>query len=294
MKKILLSLLISVASFGDGLIITTTNNAASIVKQLVGDKIKVESLTLGTQDPHYLSSKPSFTVKLSRADLLVSIGMELEDGWLPLVTKGARNPKILIGGSGRLVLSEYLKNPLEVPKDLSRSQGDVHAEGNPHFLLSPSRVINLLPAISERIIKLFPDLKDEVQKNTSVLNNHLEAVLKRMSSIRVHKEIIMYHKTLSYFLNDLGINVAGYLEPKPGIPPSAAHLLKIMKIIDEKKVQLVLVENYFSDEVAKKLKQKMNLTFIHIPVSVDGNEKVTDIVKLYDFLISSVENQGIN
>ncbi|EQC46848.1 metal ABC transporter substrate-binding protein [Bacteriovorax sp. Seq25_V] len=288
MNKFLIALLVSIATFGDGRIITTTNNAASIVKLLVGDKASVESLTLGPQDPHYLSSKPSFTVKLSRADLLISIGMELEEGWLPLVTKGARNPKILHGAKGSLVLGEYLKNPLEVPVNLSRAQGDVHAAGNPHFLLSPQRVLELLPVISTKLVETFPDLKEVVRVNRAKLETELQNIVREMKSVKFHKNIIMYHKTLSYFLNDMGIEVAGYLEPKPGIPPSAAHMLNIMKTIDEKNVKLVLVENYFSDSIARKLQEKKDVRIYHIPVAAEGVEKVTTIVDLYRYLLNIV------
>lgn len=278
-----------------GLVVTTTQNTKFLVDQLLFDKtsseIEVFAITKGAQDPHYLSAKPSYTVKLSKADMLISIGFGLEEGWLPLVIRSSRNPRLNDEDGAHLVLGDHLKNPIEIPTTLSRADGDIHPEGNPHFLQSPVRTLELLQVISKRLIRIYPERTSIIEVNLKNLSAQLEKIISKLRESNLSGlKVITYHKTLNYFFHDFGVVVVDYLEPKPGIPPSASHILQLMKKIDSQKIKLVLIENYYADEVSKKLKEKFpDLVVEKIAIEVNGDKETTDIFKLYEKILSVLE-----
>lgn len=293
MNKIILVFILSLTIKAQGLVVTTTQNVKYIVDQLLintNSNIEVFAVTKGAQDPHFLTAKPSYTVKLSRADLLISIGFGLEEGWLPLVQRSARNPKIMDEESGHLVLGHHISNPIEVPVNLTRADGDVHAEGNPHFTQSPIRVISLVEVIAKRLMKIYPDYTNKIQENSKSLITSLKGIVEKINSSKIAGvKLITYHKTLNYFFKDFNVDVVEYLEPKPGIPPSASHILKLIKVIEDQKIKLVLIENYYADEVSMKLKTRFpNLTIKRIAVEVGGDDKTKDLSGIYDSILAEL------
>jgi ABC-type Zn uptake system ZnuABC Zn-binding protein ZnuA len=277
-------------------VITTTTNAAALMKEVGGEHVDVTSLTTGTQDPHFVEAKPSFMIKVSRADLLVSIGLELELGWLPAILNGARNPNIMPGAKGSLVLGDKIK-PLEIVSGtISREHGDVHPDGNPHFMLDPIRVANLALVVADKLSEL--DTKnseyfqlrgkkysDKLQKSTKVWQDQI------LRSGR--KNIFTYHKTLTYFLARMSISSIGYIEPKPGVPPTPSHVLGLIKLAKKQNIDLIIVENYFEQSAAKRIaKDVKNAQVRSVPVAVGGATSVNSLDSLYEILISSlVANQ---
>lgn len=293
MNKIILVFILSLTIKAQGLVVTTTQNVKYIVDQLLintKSDIEVFAVTKGAQDPHFLTAKPSYTVKLSRADLLISIGFGLEEGWLPLVQRSARNPKIMDEESGHLVLGHFITNPIEVPDKLTRADGDVHAEGNPHFTQSPIRVISLVEVIATRLVKIYPNNANKIKENADAFIASLKNIVEKIKASKVDGvKLITYHKTLNYFFKDFNVDVVEYLEPKPGIPPSASHILKLIKIIEEQKIKLVLIENYYADEVSMKLKTRFpDLIIKRIAVEVGGDDKAKDLSSIYDSILAEL------
>ncbi len=271
-------------------IFTTTSNLADIVRIIGGDEVSVESLCKGIQDPHYLEAKPSYTFKLSKADLLVSIGLGLEEGWLPLVIRGSRNPNIREGEKGRLVASRAI-NLLEIEtSSISRSQGDVHPGGNPHFMLSPQRAIEVAQLIYLKLSDFNSAKKSVFHQRFKNFESKLNKKIKEWKGrIEKGKNVISYHKTLTYFYNDFGINNVDVLEPKPGIPPSASHILKIISKIKKENVKKIVIENYFDDTIAKRIKKDVSdVQIVVVPVAVGGKDGIIDIFSLYEYLVSNI------
>ncbi|EQC43028.1 periplasmic solute-binding family protein [Bacteriovorax sp. BSW11_IV] len=284
----LIALVLIVAFAGDNSlaklhIMTTTANLKSLVSEIAGDRAEVESFCLGPQDPHFLEAKPSYTLKASKADLLVSVGMDLEVGWLPLIIRGARNPKIREGQSGHLVLGHYV-DAIEKPHgEVSRADGDVHPEGNPHFMLSPKRVVKLAEVVSAKLTEIDPEGKEFFESNKIKFLKKIEPfVQKKISKI----EVVTHHKTLNYFLHDYGLDNSIYLEPKPGIPPSATHVLSVIEQAKVKKANIVLVENYFDQSAGQKVAKALDIKSYSVPVAVGGKEGISNLFDLYSDLFS--------
>jgi ABC-type Zn uptake system ZnuABC Zn-binding protein ZnuA len=274
-------------------VITTTTNLKSLVEAVGGDKVEVDSLSKGTQDPHYVEAKPSFTLKVSKADLLVSEGLGLEVGWLPLILRGARNPKLQSDDEGNFVAGNYIE-ALEKPTTaVTRADGDVHPEGNPHFLLDPANAITVAEKLKERLQKIDAASASEYEKNYKVFSQAMgDSLAKWKKRIKVGTKVVTYHKTLTYFYNRFGIDNVGLLEPKPGIPPSAKHILDVIKKASKEGVNLVLVENYFDPTVAHRVaKDVKNLRVEIAPVSVGGEPNISNLFDLYERLVSAFEKR---
>jgi len=274
-------------------VLTTTTNLKSLVEIIGGDNVNVESFCKGTQDPHYIEAKPSYTLKASKADLLVSIGLELEIGWLPLIIRGARNPKIRSGNKGSFVAGDYIETLERPTSGISRADGDVHPEGNPHFMLDPQNALIVAEKLKDKLKKMDPDNLIVYENNFNKFSDDLKSKLVIWKNrIKVGKKVITYHKTLTYFFHRFGIHNVSLLEPKPGVPPSASHILNVMSNAKKEGVKLVLVENYFDPTIANRVARDVDgLKVDLVPVSVDGEPKISNIFDLYERLVSSVEEK---
>jgi zinc/manganese transport system substrate-binding protein len=276
-------------------VVTTTVDLATIAGDVGGSLVSVESLGRGTQDPHFIEAKPSYMLKVNKADLVVSTGMELEIGWLPSILTGARNPKVNAGERGNLEVGPLVQ-PLEVPTgNISRADGDVHPAGNPHVTLDPIRAGEIGIAIAKRLGELDPPNAPTYDTNAKKLQGHLVEKTKgwaaRIKATGI-TQIVTYHKTLTYFLDRFNIANPAILEPKPGIPPTSGHIIDVIKIIKEKKIPLVLVENYFDATVTTKIKQEVpGLRAVTIPVSVGGAPGVNSLDDLYETIVKAIEGK---
>lgn len=286
-------LLLSLPSHAKLKILTTTTNLKSIVEAVGGDKVDVESFCKGTQDPHYIEAKPSYTMKAAKADLLVSVGLELEVGWLPLILRGSRNPKLRPGNEGSFVAGEFIETLEKPTSAISRADGDVHSEGNPHFLLDPANAVTIAEKLKDKLNKMDPENSNEYESNFKKFSGDMNAKLAGWKNrIKSGKKIITYHKTLTYFNHRFGIKNVSLLEPKPGVPPSASHILGVMKNAKKEGVKLALVENYFDPTVAHRVaKDVEGLKVDIVPVSVNGEPKISNLFDLYERLVSSVEEK---
>jgi zinc/manganese transport system substrate-binding protein len=232
-------------------------------------------------------------VKANHADLIVAVGLELEIGWLPSVIQGARNPKILKGQKGYLEVGP-LVDPLEVPKGhVSRAEGDVHPDGNPHVTLDPDRAGRIANVIGERLAELDPEHASDYQKNAKALQKRLNDKTKlwqhRIDATKI-KKIVTYHRTLTYFFDRFHLENPAFLEPKPGIPPTSGHIIEVIDIIKKQKIPLLLIENYFDPSIANRIKQEVpSIRSETVAVSVEGAPNIRRIDDLYENLVKAIE-----
>jgi zinc/manganese transport system substrate-binding protein len=276
-------------------VLTTQTDLRAIAKEVGQEFISAESIGRGTQDPHYIEAKPSFMVKANRADLLISIGLDLEIGWLPSIIRGARNPKIISGQKGYLEVGP-LVDPLEVQTgNITRAAGDVHPFGNPHVWLDPIRAGEIGVIIAMRLGELDPSHAPQFRENAKALQSRLQAKTKtwqeRIDRTGVTK-IVTYHKTLTYFLDRFKLQNPAILEPKPGIPPTSGHILKVMETMQTENIPLILVENFFDSSVTKKISaSNPTIRIATVAVSVDGANGILTMDDLFETLVKSIEGR---
>ena len=215
-------------------VVTTTEDIASLVRVVGGERVNVQSLSRGYQDTHFVQAKPSLMITVHKADLLIYQGLELEVGWLPLLIRGARNPKVSLGQPGNLDLSLSI-DPIEVPQGtLDRSMGDVHSFGNPHYNLAPSNIKPMLFMIADHLSELDPSHEAKFKSNRNNFVKRFDARLAEWKQRMIPfkgRQVVTFHRTWSYFLHDFGMQYIGTLEPVPGIQPSPSHLIRLSKLI---------------------------------------------------------------
>ncbi len=297
MKKILIFLLISsltpVTAFAKLNVLTTTTTLKSIAKSIGGKYVKVNSITKGTQDPHFVEAKPSYMVKARQADLIIAVGLDLEIGWLPNIIRGSRNPKIMDGGPGYFQASRFI-TPIQVQKGrVDRSKGDIHALGNPHFILDPLRTIKIAKALSKKFSKLDPNNEIYYNQNAKTFEKKINQKLlkwhKRIKQKGI-KKVVTYHKTLSYFLHRFGLKLSGEIETKPGVPPTIKYILSLMETIKKEKVSCILVESFFETNTAQRIKKNVPLQIKVIPTEVNATKKATNYEALIETIVASIES----
>lgn len=271
-------------------VITSTSTLAHLVETLGGENVDVQSLTAPKQDPHYVEAKPSYMVKLRQADLLISVGLGLEEGWIGLVRRGSKNPRLQLGKPGSLVTGNFIE-AIEVPEGkIDRSQGDIHPEGNPHFHLDPLRMEKVARVISQRMTELMPDKKGFFSKKlrefTTEISKKKKLWKERVLAAKVN-QVVTYHKSLNYFLNFFEIELAATIEPKPGVPPVAKHVSRLIQKIKKEKVNCILNENYFELAAAKRVQRELSAHIEVVPV-----EASKGYFDLMEQLVVAIENCG--
>ncbi len=268
-------------------VVTTTEDLAAIAREVGGDRVDVAFLAKGVQDPHFLEAKPSLMLKLSRADLFVQVGLELEQGWVPPLLLGARNGKIQSGAPGFVDASRGI-TPLEVPAGpIDRSAGDVHLQGNPHLWLDPMNGKQIARNIAEGLKRVDPKGKELYDRNLTQFSERIDTALPRWQARMKPFEgakVITYHNSWPYFLKRFGLAAAGYIEPKPGIPSSTSHLRELIELIPQEKVKVLLMEPYFSDQAPKFLAEKTGAKVVVLPPSVSASTGINDYFELFDHL----------
>jgi zinc/manganese transport system substrate-binding protein len=266
-------------------VVTATEDLASIAREVGGDKIKVESLSRGYQDPHFVEAKPSFVIKLHSADLLIAVGRELEIGWLPPLISQARNAKIQPGSAGYLDASLTVKI-LEMPTgQLTRAMGDVHPLGNPHYWLDPDNGRRIARAIQAKLSELdgadaasFAQHADAFDKKLAEAEKRWDAAMAPYKGLKV----VTYHRSWPNFAERFGLDVVGYVEPKPGIPPSPSHTLDLIREMKAKNVKLILVEPYFDMKTPNSVARETGAKVLEMTPSVGGEKGVDDYIALFD------------
>ncbi|OGC74447.1 MAG: hypothetical protein A2145_05830 [candidate division Zixibacteria bacterium RBG_16_40_9] len=272
-------------SWGKLKVVTTTQDLTSITRFIGGDKIEVFSITKGYQDPHFVEAKPSFLLKLRDADLLIAVGLELEITWLPVLVKDSRNSKLL-SSKGYLEVASGC-NILEKPTgQISRAAGDIHPFGNPHFWLDPNNGKIMAQSITNKLSELDP-------ANTNFFQSNLDNFVKRLAEKQKEWEnlitpyrgtkIVTYHNSWPNFAKYFGLEVIGYVEPKPGIPPSPSHTLELIQLMKSLNVKIILMEPYFDVKTPKSIADKTGAKVVVLPPSVGGEKEISDYFSLFDY-----------
>jgi zinc/manganese transport system substrate-binding protein len=291
-KNILLlfTLVFSTASLAKFNIFTCEPEWAALAHEIGGDKIKVFSATHGKQDPHFIQARPSLIAKIRKAGLLVCTGAELEIGWLPLLLRKSANGKIQPGQEGNFIATSFVKL-LDKPTQIDRSQGDVHASGNPHVQNDPRRMAEIAQKLSQRMQQLDSDNAQFYQQNT------VEFLLKWNTSIEKWQDqalplkgrkIIAHHKSWIYLSDWLGMDIIAYLEPKPGVAPTADHLSKLIKTSKAQKPDMIIYAAYQNPKSAKWLQKRTGIPAIELPFTIGGTKQASDLFGFMDDTINQL------
>ena len=266
-------------------VVTATMDLASLATEVGGDRVNVLSIAKGYQDPHFVEAKPSFLLNLRKADLLVVVGLELEIGWLPPLITQSGNPKIQAGASGYFDASRFAEI-LEIPAHVSRAMGDVHAQGNPHYWLDPENGLRVAGGLAKRFAEFNPGDAAYFQQRLADFKARLTASQKRWDDLMKPyrgRKVITYHQSWPNFMKRFGLQVAEYVEPRPGIPPSPAHVVELISLMKRQGVKLILVEPYFDLKTPQSLARETGGQVVVLMPSVGGNNDTGDYIKLFDY-----------
>src|SRR5438477_2160929 len=248
--SILAAMCVAAPAFAQGKlnVMTATEDLASICREVAGDRASVDSIARGYQDPHFVEAKPSFILKLQRADLLIVVGRELEIGWLPPLIQQSRNGKIQPGAEGYLDAS-LTAQILEIPTGtITRAMGDVHPFGNPHYWTDPENGKQIAKAVSDKLAQFRPNDRAVFEQRLTDFTSRLDAAEKRwLAMMAPYKgtKTVTYHRSFPNFAERFGLNIVGYVEPRPGIPPTPQHTLDLINEMKRQNVKIILVEPYF-------------------------------------------------
>jgi ABC-type Zn uptake system ZnuABC Zn-binding protein ZnuA len=280
-------------------VVTTTEDLASIVKEVGGDKVSVEPIARGYQDPHFVEPKPSFIIRLHNADLLVVVGRELEAAWLPALITQSRNSKIQPGAQGYLDAS-LTARILDIPAgQITRAMGDVHPLGNPHYWLHPDNGRRIAKAVQNRLTELSgSDAGYFAQRYADFDRRVADGEKRWKAAMAPYKglKIVTYHRSWTNFAEEFELDVVGYVEPKPGIPPSPSHTLALIQEMKRLGIKIILVEPYFDLKTPQAIARDTGATVIVMPPSVGGTKEVQNYIQLFDhnveLLASAIKKTG--
>ena len=273
-------------------VMTATEDLADLTRQVGGDKVKVESIARGYQDPHFVEAKPSFILKLHTADLLVVVGRELEIGWLPPLIQQSRNAKIQPGADGYLDASQVAEI-LDIPTgQITRAMGDVHPLGNPHYWLDPDNGRRIAKTIVEKLDKMSPADAAYFDGRYADFDKRIAEAEKRWDTMMAPYKglkIVTYHRSWPNFAKRFGFEVIGYVEPRPGIPPSPGHTIDLIAEMKRQNVKILLVEPYFDMKTPESIGRETGAKVLVMSPSVGGEKEITDYIKLFDYDLNLLE-----
>jgi zinc/manganese transport system substrate-binding protein len=269
-------------------VVTTTEGLAALTREVGGDRVQVESLSRGIQDPHFVDANPMLAVKLRNADLLVDVGLDLEIGWLPPLVNQSRNGDIQPGGPRRLTAASAVM-VLDVPTGpVSRAQGDLHPGGNPHFLTDPRRAAQVAGAIAARLSALDA-------RNAATYGQRAQELQKRLAAAEARwrgelapvkgRKLFTRHRTMTYFLDWSGLVSAGELEPRPGVPPPPSHLAELVGVAKREGVKAISVENFYDTKSAEVVARHAGAKIVQIPGDVGGEPRLDTYEKYLDVVV---------
>jgi zinc/manganese transport system substrate-binding protein len=273
-------------------IMTATTDLASLAQEIGGDRAEVESVARGYQDPHFVDPKPSFLLKLSKAELLIVVGLELEIGWLPPLITQSSNPRIQVGAPGYLDASRFAKI-LEIPTgQVTRAEGDVHPLGNPHYWLDPDNGLRIAKGIQNKLSEMRPnDAAYFAQRYDSFEQRLKQAEQQWLAQMKPYagRKVVTYHRSWPNFAEHFGLNVVGYVEPRPGIPPSPQHTVELIGQMKRDGVKVIMVEPYFDLKTPNAIARDTGGVVVVLMPSVGGEKEITDYFKLFDYDIAKLK-----
>jgi zinc/manganese transport system substrate-binding protein len=273
-------------------IMTATTDLAALAQEVGGDRVDVESIARGYQDPHFVEAKPSFLLKLRKADLLIVVGLELEIGWLPPLITQSSNPNIQVSAGGYLDASRFAKI-LEIPTgQVTRAEGDVHPQGNPHYWLDPDNGLRVAKGIADKLSEMRPSDAAYFAQRYGAFEQHLKQAdeqWKAQLKPYAGRKIVTYHRSWPNFAEHFGLNVVGYVEPRPGIPPSPSHTVDLIGQMKRDNVKVIVVEPYFDLKTPNAVARDTGGQVLVLTPSVGGEKEITDYFKLFDYDIAKLK-----
>jgi zinc/manganese transport system substrate-binding protein len=267
-------------------VVTSTTDLAALAQEVGGDRISVESIAKGYQDPHFVEAKPSFLLKLKNADLLIEVGLDLEIGWLPPLITQSGNPRIQVGAAGFLDASQFAEILDKPTGMITRAMGDVHPLGNPHYWLDPDNGRRIARGIAGKLGELDPADAGYFQQRFQDFDGRLTDAEKKWDAEMAPykgRKVVTYHTSWSNFAKHFGLVLAGFIEPRPGIPPTPQHTLEIINMMKRENVKLVMVEPYFDLKTPNSIGAATGAKVLVVLPSVGGEKQVTDYFKLFDY-----------
>lgn len=292
MKKIsIFSLLFfCISSFGSAdpiRVVTTTTDMKSIAEFIGGNKVSVTSIATGYQNPHFVDPKPSYIISLTKANLFVTVGLDLETGWSPQLLSSSRNTKIQKGMAGYVDASEGV-SLLQVPAAANRAEGDIHIYGNPHYWLDPLNGKKIARNIADGLERVDPSNKSFYEANLQSFINKIDVKLKewqgKMAAFKGAK-IIAYHNEWVYFEKRFGLQIVDFMEPKPGIPPTPSQLVKVIKQVSANKIKVIISSPYFTTSSSDVVAKQTGVKELTLATSVGAFDTIKDYFGLFDYNI---------
>jgi zinc/manganese transport system substrate-binding protein len=279
------------ATFAKLNVVATTAELGSIAGVVGGDEVSVSTLTKPTEDPHFVDAKPSFVLRLNRADALIEGGAELEAGWLPVLLERARNPKLAAGAPGRIACNRDIQM-LDVPATLDRSKGDIHAAGNPHYLTDPANARSVAQRIAEAFTALDPKSAAVYEANLRKFTSRLDTKLAEWNRLLAPfqgQRVVAFHDSWPYFARHFGLKMDLFLEPKPGIPPTPVHLTQVITRMRSEHIRAIMVEPYQGAKTAQTVAAETGARVVPVsqfPGGVKGTEG--DYIELMDYNVHAL------
>lgn len=265
----------------------------ALTQEIGGEHVDIYTASKANQDIHHMRAKPSLLAAMRKADLVICSGASLEIGWLPILLNKAGNQQVQDGEIGSIMASDYVER-LEVMQNVDRSMGHVHPEGNPHIQLDPNNILIVSAVLAERLKAIDPENTRQYQSNLDTFQTNWKTSIQswqnQAASLKGSK-VVVYHNSWVYLLNWLGVESVAALEPKPGIPPTASHLEKVLEDIEGQDILGILVAPFENEKAAKWLSEKSSLPIIHLPFTVGGNGKAEDLNALFTETIQSLKRQ---
>lgn len=254
-------------------VVASTTDLADIAAAVGGRHVQVRNVSEGYQDPHFAEAKPSFVLQLRNADVFAFVGLDLEVGWLSLLVQGARNPKVSPGGAGYVDVSQAIRVLDRATGRVDRGQGDVHALGNPHYWLDPENGRRIAQLFRTKFSALDPRNARSYEANATAFENRLNAAEREWQPLRAQikgKPVVAYHTSWKYLAEYTGMNLVGFMEPKPGVPPSPSHLAGLILQIRRTGAKVIIMEPWYNRKDADFVAQKTGATVLVLPPSVGG------------------------
>lgn len=270
-------------------VVATTPDLGAIAQEIGGDKIDLTTIARPNEDPHFVDAKPSYFVKLNRADVLIDGGAELEQGWLPALLDGARNPRLQPGQPNRISAAEGI-SMLEVLTSLDRSKGDIHAAGNPHFLTDPANAKIVAGKIASSFCQLDAGSCEVFKANLKKFESHLDEKLVEWDKLLAPykgKSVVTYHNYWLYFGKHFDLKMDLFLEPKPGIPPTPSHLAEVITKMKADNVKIIIVQPYQNRKTAETVAGHTGAVVVEFP-SFPGSKKAEGYIDWMDSLVKSL------
>ena len=273
-------------------IVTTTTDMKSIAELVGGNKVSVSSIATGYQNPHFVDPKPSYIISLTKADLFITVGLDLETGWSPQLLSSSRNTKIQKGAPGYVDASEGV-SLLQVPNAANRAEGDIHIYGNPHYWLDPINGKTIARNIVSGLERVDPDNKSFYEANLQAFNSRIDTKMKEwQSKMAPYKgaKIIAYHNEWVYFETRFGLQIVDFMEPKPGIPPTPSQLVKVIKEVKANNIKVIISSPYFTTSSSDVVAKQTGVKELSLATSVNAFDVIKDYFGLFDYNIDQLIN----